>query len=205
MNAKMDKKTAYGKIHFKTKEYLDLECMSSFSSIRSNVGVFGGRYYYEVLLKTNGLMQIGWCTIQTVFNSQRGVGDDNTSFAYDGNRIKKWNKDSLTYGEAWSIGDIIGTLIDIDRREIKFYRNQKCLGKAFLDIPVGPNIVYFPAISFQRGNRVVFNFGKQQLYIPHNNLFGLLEEPVSHVHNYNKTCQSIIDCLKSFVIAFWEF
>jgi Kip1 ubiquitination-promoting complex protein 1 len=128
-----------------------------------------------------------------------------SSFAYDGNRIKKWNKDPLAYGEAWSIGDIIGTLIDFDRKEIKFYRNQKSLGRAFTDIPVGPNIVYFPAISLQRGNRVVFNFGKSQLYIPHNNLYGLLEEPMSHVHNYNKACQAIIDCLKSFVITFWEY
>jgi Kip1 ubiquitination-promoting complex protein 1 len=41
-----------------------------------------------------------------------------TSFAYDGYRIKKWNKDNLAYGEAWSVGDIIGTLIDFDRKVV---------------------------------------------------------------------------------------
>ena len=48
----------------------------------------------------------------------RGVGDDDTSYAYDGKRMKKWNKDDLTYGESWSIGDIIGTLIDFDKKII---------------------------------------------------------------------------------------
>jgi hypothetical protein len=52
----LDKKTAFGAVHFKTKENLDVECSASFASIRANTGVFSGRYYYEVLLKTNGLM-----------------------------------------------------------------------------------------------------------------------------------------------------
>ena len=97
--------------------------------------------------KTNGLMQIGWSTIQTQFNSQRGVGDDITSYAYDGYRIKKWNRDNLAYGEAWSVGDIIGTLIDFDKKVIMFWRNLKPLGRAFTNIKTGPNCVYFPAIS----------------------------------------------------------
>ena len=80
-------------------------------------------------------------------NSQRGVGDDQTSYAYDGYRIKKWNKDNLAYGEAWSVGDIIGTLIDLDRKCISFWRNNKPLGKAFQNIKTGKNCVYFPAIS----------------------------------------------------------
>lgn len=56
--------------------------------------------------------------MQTPFTAQRGVGDDATSYAYDGYRIKKWNNDDLTYGDAWSVGDIIGTLIDFEKKSI---------------------------------------------------------------------------------------
>jgi Kip1 ubiquitination-promoting complex protein 1 len=42
----------------------------------------------------------------------RGVGDDDTSYAYDGCRVKKWNNENSAYGEKWAPGDIIGTLID---------------------------------------------------------------------------------------------
>lgn len=69
----------------------DIESKSSFASIRANTAVFAGKYYYEVRLMTSGLMQIGWCTIGTPFNANSGVGDDESSYAYDGNRIKKWN------------------------------------------------------------------------------------------------------------------
>lgn len=145
---KLDTKSACGGVIFSNRDHLDVEATSNFVSIRANTGVFSGRYYYEVQLKTNGLMQIGWSTLQTPFSFQRGVGDDVTSYAYDGHRIKKWNSDSLTYGEAWSVGDIIGTLIDFDRKVIQYWRNMKPLGRAFTNITSGTNCVYFPAISF---------------------------------------------------------
>ena len=43
---------------------------------------------------TSGVMQIGWCTLATPFTHEKGVGDEETSYAYDGARIKKWNGDS---------------------------------------------------------------------------------------------------------------
>ena len=88
------------------------------------------------------------------------MGDDTTSYAYDGYRVKKWNKENLAYGEAWSVGDIIGTLIDLDRKYISYWRNNKPLGKAFTNIKTGKNCVYFPAISMQRGQKAFFNFGR---------------------------------------------
>lgn len=43
---------------------------------------------------TAGLMQIGWCTLATPFVQDKGVGDDETSYAFDGHRIKRWNHTS---------------------------------------------------------------------------------------------------------------
>jgi Kip1 ubiquitination-promoting complex protein 1 len=109
--------------------------------------VFAGKYYFEVRLLTAGLMQIGWCTFATQFSNENGVGDNETSYAYDGYRVKKWNLENSSYGEAWAPGDVIGSMIDFDAREITFYRNDKNLGVAFRRIKVGPNMAYFPAIS----------------------------------------------------------
>ena len=68
-----------------------MEAKTDFSSIRSNVAVFKHNYYFEVTIKTKGLMQVGWCTLATEFNYSNGVGDDATSYAYDGFRKMKWN------------------------------------------------------------------------------------------------------------------
>jgi Kip1 ubiquitination-promoting complex protein 1 len=50
------------------------------------------------------------------------VGDTVNSYAYDGNRVHKWNVSTHKYGEAWLSGDIIGCTIDLDSGVIEFYR-----------------------------------------------------------------------------------
>jgi Kip1 ubiquitination-promoting complex protein 1 len=106
-------------------------------TIRADTGVFDGEYYFEVNLKTDGLMQIGFCTLQTPFTTSRGVGDDPTSYAFDGHRVKIWNNQSKSYGEAWSAGDTIGASIDFQSKSISFYRNFKKFDKAFIRVPTG--------------------------------------------------------------------
>lgn len=78
---------------------------------------------------------------------ENGIGDDSTSFAYDGQRRLKWNMNSSPYGESWTHGDIIGARINFKNKEISFYRNNKNLGVAFKNIKTGPNMAYFPSIS----------------------------------------------------------
>lgn len=73
------------------------------------VDPFNGSIYYEVDLKSGGLMQIGWGTaecevIQYILNKDKhngrynnmdvdvGIGDDCFSFGYDGWRQRKWHK-----------------------------------------------------------------------------------------------------------------
>lgn len=77
---------------------LDVEAKSNFVSIRANTAVFSDTFYYEVTLLSDGLMQIGWCSINTTFNSSDGVGDSNNSYAYDGFRVEKWNVDHTNFG-----------------------------------------------------------------------------------------------------------
>ena len=108
-------------------------------------------------------MQIGWCTLATPFNHENGVGDDASSFSYDGLRVKKWNRVSSDFGQQWKSGDVIGTLIDLESQEISFWRNHNKLGIAFSNIPIGPNMAYFPALTMKQGERVLFNFGQLSL------------------------------------------
>ena len=154
---KMDPETMAGNVKIvesKSNDQYIIEGVSRFSSIRANTAVFSGRYYFEVKIFTDGIMQIGWCTLATPFLHDNGVGDDPTSYAYDGNRVKKWNDQSSSYGERWAPGDIIGTMIDFQNREITFFRNDISLGVAFKGIKIGPNMAYFPAISMGDGEQV---------------------------------------------------
>ncbi|XP_015423767.1 PREDICTED: E3 ubiquitin-protein ligase RNF123 [Myotis davidii] len=47
---------------------------SNFGTIRSTTCVYKGKWVYEVLISSQGLMQIGWCTINCRFNQEVRAG-----------------------------------------------------------------------------------------------------------------------------------
>ena len=120
-----------------------------------------GKWCYEVLLLSNGLMQLGFCQLKTHFTSTTGVGDDKNSFAYDGYRLSCWNENENRFGKVWDCGDIIGVCLNLDEQYVEFYQNGKKLGVALKDIEVGlgHGIAYFPGASISEFEKCFFNFG----------------------------------------------
>ncbi|XP_021523276.2 E3 ubiquitin-protein ligase RNF123 isoform X5 [Aotus nancymaae] len=139
---------------------------SNFGTIRSTTCVYKGKWVYEVLISSQGLMQIGWCTISCRFNQEEGVGDTHNSYAYDGNRVRKWNVTTTNYGKAWAAGDIVSCLIDLDDGTLSFCLNGVSLGTAFENLSRGLGMAYFPAISLSFKESVAFNFGSRPLRYP---------------------------------------
>lgn len=66
---------------------------STFECVRSTSSVMVGVYYYEAIVITNGIMQIGWATKMSDFKNYEGigVGDDQYSIAFDGCRGVIWH------------------------------------------------------------------------------------------------------------------
>ena len=145
----------YGDIRI-IKPPLLLESLALFSSTRANVCVWKGKWMYEVILETSGMQQLGWATLSCPFTDHKGVGDAYDSYAFDGKRVRKWNKDSESYGQSWVVGDVIGCCIDLDQDEILFYRNGVSLGVAFCGIrKMGPGFGYHPVVSLSLKVNVV--------------------------------------------------
>ncbi|CAF2647879.1 unnamed protein product [Rotaria sp. Silwood2] len=155
----------------------DYTGIGSFNTARADVCVFRGKWQYEVLLETRGVMQFGWCTIKCHFSQEIGVGDTWTSFSYDGGRIRKWNVQNSKYGDSWLAGDIISCLIDCDEGTISFKRNGVDLGIAFENVPCGKGVAYFPAISLSQNERIKINFGSRPFRHPTLNYLPIDEKP----------------------------
>lgn len=155
---------------FKTiREPLLIESVAAFSSARADVCVWRGKCMYEVVLETCGVQQLGWATLSCPFTDHKGVGDADDSYAFDGKRVTKWNKEPKNYGQPWAIGDVIGCCIDLDKGEISFYRNGSSLGVAFDGIKVsgqGNGYGYYPAVSLSDGERCFLNFGSHPFVYP---------------------------------------
>ncbi|XP_044307432.1 E3 ubiquitin-protein ligase RNF123 isoform X1 [Varanus komodoensis] len=159
---------------------------SNFGSIRATTCVYKGKWIYEVLISSQGLMQIGWCTLNCRFNQEEGVGDTSDSYAYDGNRVRKWNVTTTNYGKSWAAGDIVSCLIDLDEGSISFCLNGVSLGTAFDNISRGSGMAYFPAISLSFKESVAFNFGSRPLRYPVEGYRPLQDKPATDLVKAHK-------------------
>lgn len=162
---KFEVSSSPGQYHL-SPDRLSVNSQGTFSTIRANVAVFKGKWMYELQLGTKGIMQVGWGTSKSKFNHVAGVGDDPCSYAYDGNRIKKWNVAPEKYGEPWLSGDIIGCALDMDLGTIDFYRNGRPLGRAFENITMGSGCAYFPTVSLALSENLTANFGATPFHYP---------------------------------------
>ncbi|XP_012272240.1 E3 ubiquitin-protein ligase RNF123 isoform X2 [Orussus abietinus] len=145
---------------------LSLNSQSNFNTMRANTAVYKGKWMYELQLGSKGVMQVGWGTMKCKFNEESGVGDTVNSYAYDGNRVRKWNVSTYKYGEPWLSGDIIGCTLDMDNGTVEFYRNGRSLGKAFENITMGSGIAYFPTVSLAFTENLTANFGSTPFRYP---------------------------------------
>ncbi|XP_046839611.1 E3 ubiquitin-protein ligase RNF123-like [Xenia sp. Carnegie-2017] len=152
--------------NMEVSENLELDSESNFSSLRANVCICRGKWMFEVLLGTRGIMQLGWATVNCQFTNEEGVGDTSDSYAYDGHRVRKWNLSASAYGEEWMAGDVIGCAFDVDNGVISYYRNGVSMGVAYSDVPRGAGIAYFPAVSLSYCECCQLNFGATPFIFP---------------------------------------
>ncbi|XP_015793426.1 E3 ubiquitin-protein ligase RNF123 [Tetranychus urticae] len=145
---------------------LSLSGHHEFSSVKGNVAVYKGKWMYEIMLTSKGIMQLGWATYRCNFSHQQGVGDTRDSYAFDGSRMRKWNLTTNKYGEHWHTGDVIGCTIDLDKGSIDFYRNGRHLGQAFNHVRLGLGFAYFPAVSLGSNESLIANFGATPFKYP---------------------------------------
>ncbi|ETN22759.1 hypothetical protein PPTG_02593 [Phytophthora nicotianae INRA-310] len=128
---------------------------------QASITASSGLWFFEVVVLTDGLMQIGY--VDGDFTADplqgQGVGDHTNSWAYDGFRCKKWNVNSYDYGEQWKTDDVVGVLLDTDRMELSYFLNGKFLGVAFSGIPITSSSRMCPAASLNVQQSAEFHFG----------------------------------------------
>jgi RING finger and SPRY domain-containing protein 1 len=146
-----------------------LECRCdaySFESVRCTYQVNGGCWYYEVLIITPGVMQIGWATKNSNFLSHEGygIGDDKYSIAFDGCRKLIWHNAKIINLDSnlhvWKGGSILGCLLDLDAKEVVFSLDgieTGILNQVFEFAEEG----FFAAASFMSFQQCRFNFGAE--------------------------------------------
>ncbi|VDL73757.1 unnamed protein product [Nippostrongylus brasiliensis] len=152
---------------------LEARCdVSSFESVRCTFAVQDGVWFYEATVFTPGVMQIGFATKRSRFLNHEGygIGDDESSVAYDGCRQLLWHNanSSRHEHEPWSPGDVVGCLLNIPLGTVMFYLNGRPLQRPHLEFlrnrPAGDGV--FAAASFMSFQQCRFNFGAEPFKYP---------------------------------------
>ncbi|KDO22743.1 hypothetical protein SPRG_21096 [Saprolegnia parasitica CBS 223.65] len=166
----------------------------TFVTVRVHGLVTHGKVYYELVLQSKGLMQLGWASpgFRPAFTTH-GVGDHFGSFGVDGKRRKKWCNTGHAYGSeswSWNTGDVLGVLLDMDAREMRFTHNGLDLGLAFAEadyaqVPWSAGL--YPAGSFSSGQSAKINVGHTPFqYAPPEGFVAVASMiDVSHVDVFN--------------------
>lgn len=136
-----------------------------------------GRWFFEAVLCTSGIMQIGWANPNCMFNDYSGVGDEQNSFGIDGKRNTFWcGKDSIDIDINWVSGDVITSVIDIKARTLTFYRNGNLI--SLIDVPsISKGAKYLPAVSLFKNERVLVNMGDVPFLFKVKDAFSTRAEP----------------------------
>lgn len=122
---------------------------------RSTIGVTSGKYYYEAKCKDEGLNRVGWSTMDADLN----LGTDKYGYGFGGTGKKSNSRQFDTYGEPFTMHDIIGCFLDMDQGKISFSKNGAHLGHAF-DIPAFMRKQPFYAACVLKNSEIEINFGK---------------------------------------------
>lgn len=135
-----------------------------FATVVADVAVTAGKWYYELRVTSPGIKQVGWATAALATDPAKyGVGDDPHSWAFDGDRARSWHGQGHDYGRRWAVGDVVGVLLDLDARVMRFSLNDDDLGVAFRDFLVPDGLPLSPAVSFSAGESGVLVFHGAQL------------------------------------------
>ncbi|CUG94227.1 Hypothetical protein, putative [Bodo saltans] len=137
---------------------------TQFSTVKSDCTVFGGRWYFEATLGSQGLMQVGW--ISGGDAPDVSVGDSPNSWAVDGFRRVKWHNSSpipIGMTRRWIAGDVVGCSIDIDGRHVVFSLNGRQIAESYIPTTSARDLGFCAAITMRAGNSVTFNFGSTPL------------------------------------------
>jgi hypothetical protein len=143
------------------------------SGVRGTIGKSSGKWYYEVSITA---LAGGYPPVIGIAGAdnplvQGWAGTSDYTYWGSGGGVLIWGNNSrVAYGTNTGVGDIVGVAVDLDNRQVTFYRNGVSQGVAYTSakLPAG---TYYPFVSdpygYNLSTTMTVNFGQNALtYTP---------------------------------------
>ena len=138
---------------------------NNYTYATTTIGMTSGKYYAEVLFESNSAAQM-LCGITRVPSTGTTdyLGNSNGHISYyniDGGKYLN-GAARTSYGDSYTVGDVIGIAVDMDAGEIIFTKNGTSQG--VITGAIDTSATYFYAggdFSSANNNTMVWNFGQQ--------------------------------------------
>uniref|UniRef100_A0A914HUY5 B30.2/SPRY domain-containing protein n=1 Tax=Globodera rostochiensis TaxID=31243 RepID=A0A914HUY5_GLORO len=101
-------------------------------------------------------IRVGW----SLAGTSNMLGEQSNSFAFSSMGNKATNNLFTDFVDPFVVGEVITSVLDVGRAEIRYYKNGQPLGAAFTDIRYETGDVYFPHIA-TKNCKVMVNFGTE--------------------------------------------
>lgn len=129
----------------------------SWGTTRTTISKTSGKWYWEYTLSGASMSVMSGSALSTfVLSNPLGTTVTSDAWGYFVNGQKYYNNVNTAYGAAYTYGDVISVLLDMDAGSIAFYKNGVAQGTAF----TGLSGSMFGAVSVvTSGGSVTANFG----------------------------------------------
>jgi len=129
---------------------------------RGTIGMSSGKFYWEWSIgftnSSSNQSLLGIAQASAVLSSSyASVGAYGWEY-YSNSGQKFHNGSNVSYGDAYTIGDVIGASFDADNGKLTFYKNGVSQGEAYNSLTSGS---YYPSSSLYGTSLVELNFGQK--------------------------------------------
>ncbi|EGC33733.1 hypothetical protein DICPUDRAFT_154178 [Dictyostelium purpureum] len=129
---------------------------AAWNGIRATKGISSGKFYYEAIIRDEGLCRVGWA----LSKATRNIGTDKFSWGYGGTGKKSHQGTFADYGKPFGNNDCIGCYINFDDEVMGYTKNGEDFGEAFtFNSKAG---IFYPALVLKNAE-IAFNFGKDPM------------------------------------------
>ncbi|XP_059897680.1 ryanodine receptor 3 isoform X2 [Gadus macrocephalus] len=162
-----------------------------FFRVEQTYAVTTGKWYFEFEALSGGDMRVGWARPGCRPDMELGVDDQ--AFVFDGYRGRRMHVGSRYFGRAWSKGDVVGCMINMEDKSMIFTLNGELLitGKGselcFCDFETEDGFIPVCSLGMSQIGRM--NLGKDASTFKYYTMCGLQEgfEPFAVNMNRNVT------------------